>query len=284
MTGHDAASGDRLELEFQPPRRLTGLQAFFTTHGLRSNDRIVLVFEDDGLHVEAVRRERGSAGKQGSRSQAHGASPTHGSGFGGGPRGLGLGGSHGGLGDGGDPHGSSRVGDTENGAEDRARGAAARDDGAARAGESGAGPDARDSGRATDPTRERRRVVRERIRGNAPPMARGPAFDVGNSAAGSASGSTAANGRSDRSHAASNADAKDGAAMALPRWEPLDVMAPPGGWTEEIEGDLREAARIHGHTIVREVRRSRLGVGRQPTAPAEAGQVDAQSASGSETR
>ncbi len=70
----DAAGGADLGLRFEPPRQLSGLRAFFERHELRSNDRIGLVFTDDGLHVEAVKRERTSPPSRRERA----ATPTNG--------------------------------------------------------------------------------------------------------------------------------------------------------------------------------------------------------------
>jgi len=54
----DADGGARLELEFRPPRALSGLRTFFDAHQLRPNDSVGLEFTDAGLRLEAVRRER----------------------------------------------------------------------------------------------------------------------------------------------------------------------------------------------------------------------------------
>ena len=65
----DADGGASLELLFRPPRALMGLRGFFEAHELRPNDRLALVFTEDGLRVEAIRRER-TAPAGGARPQS----------------------------------------------------------------------------------------------------------------------------------------------------------------------------------------------------------------------
>jgi len=65
----DADGGASLDLQFRPPRALMGLRAFFEAHELRPNDRLALVFTEEGLRVEAIRRER-KAPPAGARSHA----------------------------------------------------------------------------------------------------------------------------------------------------------------------------------------------------------------------
>lgn len=54
----DVATGEPLELRFEPPRELLGLGPFFERHGLRANDALSLNLDSEGLEIDAVRRER----------------------------------------------------------------------------------------------------------------------------------------------------------------------------------------------------------------------------------
>ncbi len=75
----DADGGASLELEFQPPRALVGLRAFFDAHQLRPNDSLGLEFAETGLRLEAIRRERkapaGGARPASGRAGSEGAPP-----------------------------------------------------------------------------------------------------------------------------------------------------------------------------------------------------------------
>jgi len=73
VTAVDADGGSVLELAFHAPRELAGLAPFFEAHALRANDSVGLVFAEQGLQLQAIRRERGSA--RAGAKRAVGASP-----------------------------------------------------------------------------------------------------------------------------------------------------------------------------------------------------------------
>lgn len=72
------SDGGELLLEFVAPRSLAGLADLFELHGLRANDRLVFVFEDDALRLTVHKRERARAEGDGRRPGKRAAASGHG--------------------------------------------------------------------------------------------------------------------------------------------------------------------------------------------------------------
>lgn len=74
LTAH--ADGEELTLQFQAPRTLLGLGAFFDKCELKSNDRVCFEFRDDELELRAMRRERQRSAPKVQQSAPPQAEPT----------------------------------------------------------------------------------------------------------------------------------------------------------------------------------------------------------------